>query len=547
MYSKISKCAIFLGFLVLFLNLESRGEYIGTQKQDSNSNCACTCPYVGTANDVRGINSLSDFNSRSNNVPGTNDVPPNTVPVNNDVEVNPIPVNNDVPTNPIPVNNDVPANPIPVNNDVPANPVAVNNDVPVNPVAVNNDVPANTVPVNNNVPPNTVPVNSDVAVNPVIPQSDVGKNDQMTLEATQLLQEMATFSKVFLASNIKDNLEASSPAGLYLALGRFIHLAQIGSPSYQELKEDWKINPDKTSPQRLAAFDTYLGNNQINSVNLFYQPLSYKDKSPELTKALSASNTIFVHNQGDLNMIVNEKTKGGIKEVKLPTDIENTQVLYNILSFKFIWYINFVREEELSDFVVNRGERLKVSYMSTLENFVTTATNDYKAAKLDFIKDPNAINKEPLEDFSAYLVRLKSGKPLHEIWEEVHQKLSQEEKIKIRIKLPAFRTEQETEFESTMFPKLLQERNNDFPIIAKAASTDSLKIKMKQKTFVCVDEKGSVGGGVTSVHGGNFAAGPRTLEFNEAFYYIIAGNKVATPLFVSYVTKGMTDLKESCT
>ncbi|KAJ1503018.1 hypothetical protein HMI55_002646, partial [Coelomomyces lativittatus] len=369
----------------------------------------------------------------------------------------------------------------------------------------------------------------------------------MTLEATQLLQEMATFSKVFLASNIKDNLEASSPAGLYLALGRFIHLAQIGSPSYQELKEDWKINPDKTSPQRLAAFDTYLGNNQINSVNLFYQPLSYKDKSPELTKALSASNTIFVHNQGDLNMIVNEKTKGGIKEVKLPTDIENTQVLYNILSFKFIWYINFVREEELSDFVVNRGERLKVSYMSTLENFVTTATNDYKAAKLDFIKDPNAINKEPLEDFSAYLVRLKSGKPLHEIWEEVHQKLSQEEKIKIRIKLPAFRTEQETEFESTMFPKLLQERNNDFPIIAKAASTDSLKIKMKQKTFVCVDEKGSVGGGVTSVHGGNFAAGPRTLEFNEAFYYIIAGNKVATPLFVSYVTKGMTDLKESCT
>ncbi|KAJ1505400.1 hypothetical protein HMI54_015843 [Coelomomyces lativittatus] len=376
------------------------------------------------------------------------------------------------------------------------------------------------------------------------------REDGVTVTPELLLEEMASLSKVLLSSEIKDNLVATSPAGLYLALGRFIDLAYEDSDSYKELTEKWKINPEKSSPRNLAAFDTYLKNNHINSVSVFYQPLRFKRNSRLLQTTLSTSGTSIVYSQKDLNAIVKFKTQGGITEVTLPEDIDNTQVLYNILNFKFGWYVKFIREEELSDFYVRDGEKQRVSYMSEVGNFASASTNDYMAVKLDFIKDPKAVRQggkksERLEDFSGYLVYSKQGKPLDEIWEEVHQSLSQNPALKTEVRLPAFRTRKETEFGSNLFPSLLRSKNPDFPFLSQAANAPFLKIRIKQDIFICVDENGSLGGGVTSTAGIETSL-PSKLEFNKPFYYLIAGNKVATPLFVSYVTEGMTNVNDKC-
>ncbi|KAJ1500968.1 hypothetical protein HMI54_012086 [Coelomomyces lativittatus] len=375
-----------------------------------------------------------------------------------------------------------------------------------------------------------------------------GQGDgKVTVTPETFLEEMASFSKVLLSSELKEHLIALSPAGLFLALGRFIDLTHAGTPSYTELTQKWKLNPEKTTPQNLAFFDTYLGQNHINSVSLFYQPPKYKQNSDQLVEKLRASGTHMVYSQEELNAQVNQKTQGGIKEVKLPSDSENIQVLYNILNFKFGWYETFNRDYKLDDFFVENNKKIRVSYMFREGEYVFIDRDEYKAVKLDFLNDATpGGKKERLKDFSAYVVRSKNGKGLDEIWEEVHQTLSHTGRQEARVQLPTFRTEQDVEISSTLFPQLLRTPNTDFPLIAKAANAASLEIKIKQKTFVCADEKGSLGGGVTAIINANFGSGPANLNFKRPFFYIIAGNKVATPLFVSYVTDGMRSVDDKC-
>ncbi|KAJ1500127.1 hypothetical protein HMI54_015842 [Coelomomyces lativittatus] len=377
------------------------------------------------------------------------------------------------------------------------------------------------------------------------------REDGVTVTPELLLEEMASLSKVFLSSEIKNNLVATSPAGLYLALGRFIDLTNEDTDSYIELTGKWKLNPEKSSPRNLAAFDMYLEKNHIHSVSLLYQSPALKGESLELRNVLSESNTIFVSSQNELNAKVNEKTQGGIKEVALPA--LTNQVLFNILHFKFGWYIKFNREEELSDFYVAGGGKKQLSYASVNGIFVTAgrdSNDDYIAVKLDFVKESatgrqEVSESERLEDFSAYLVLSKRGKPLDEIWEHAHRTLSRTKAGESVVRFPAFRTGQHMEFSSSMFPSLLRPQNTDFPIFAQAEGKDSLDLKIYQQTLICVDENGSLGGGVTAISSPNQSFPPH-LEFNQPFYYIIAANKVATPLFVSYVTDGMTNVNDKC-
>ncbi|KAJ1505401.1 hypothetical protein HMI54_015844 [Coelomomyces lativittatus] len=107
------------------------------------------------------------------------------------------------------------------------------------------------------------------------------------------------------------------------------------------------------------------------------------------------------------------------------------------------------------------------------------------AAILDFVKDPKAENKERLEDFSEYLVLSKDEKTLDEIWDEVHQKLSQTQPNRISLKFPAFRTRQETVVSYLQFPNLLRTQNTDSPILLQPASSASQEIKLK-KNNICL-------------------------------------------------------------
>ncbi|KAJ1504149.1 hypothetical protein HMI54_007372 [Coelomomyces lativittatus] len=211
------------------------------------------------------------------------------------------------------------------------------------------------------------------------------------------------------------------------------------------------------------------------------------------------------------------------------------------------------REKDVSNFFFSKREKKLLSYLSVVGKFVTTNPEDdeeYMAAKLDFVKEPRSgkekvSESDRLEDFSAYLVRSNKRKPLNEIWEHVHQTLSKAPAVERTISFPPFRAGKHTEFPSTMFPSLLRPQNTDFPVFAQGGGKDSLDIKLFQHTLICVDENGSLGGGMTPVDDG----GDRFisyLNFNSPFYFIIAGNKVSTPLFISYVEDGMTDVNDKC-
>ncbi|KAJ1505402.1 hypothetical protein HMI54_015845 [Coelomomyces lativittatus] len=81
----------------------------------------------------------------------------------------------------------------------------------------------------------------------------------------------------------------TSPVGWYLALGLFIDLTNKDTKSYEVLAIKWTLNPQKTTPENLAAFDMYLANSYFYSFSLFYQPPSYKKNSDTLKEVLNAA------------------------------------------------------------------------------------------------------------------------------------------------------------------------------------------------------------------------------------------------------------------
>ncbi|KAJ1503545.1 hypothetical protein HMI54_007987 [Coelomomyces lativittatus] len=369
------------------------------------------------------------------------------------------------------------------------------------------------------------------------------ETNQVFLEPTEFLEEMKQFSTLYLSSAIKDIFTATSPLGLYLLLGRFVHIPKMGSSSYKELTERWKFNPEKVLPKTLAAFDKYLETNQIQSVNLLYHPKRFCHPSPKLQKLLDDSNMNLFHHKIEVADKIREVTQGNIKEYDFNSNIE---LLLNVLYLNLGWYIGFYRNWELSKFHINDNEYLDVSYMEVTEKFSFIDNPEYKAVKLDFVKDPKAETKERLEDFSAYLVTSKNGKQINEIWEEAHELLSRKKREEAHVKLPAFRTEQEIKFGVDMFPALLKPRNKDFPDLCGGAK--GIDLTVKQKVFICADEKGSIAGAVTGIHSVRWSMriDPPSFVFDKPFYYLIAGTKVSTPLFVSYVKHGMTEINEGC-
>ena len=240
----------------------------------------------------------------------------------------------------------------------------------------------------------------------------------------------------------------------------------------------------------------------------------------------------------DLNLWVEEKTDGMIKDMvgELPSD--TVLCLVNALAFDAEWehiYYDFQVKEDV--FTQEDGTRQEGEFMYSDEEYYWEdefATGVMKYYEGDVYAFVGLLPKEgvTLEQYVASL----SG-------ESVHAMLTGFQNAEVSTKLPKFRAETTAD----LIPVLQRMGMKDIfdPALADlsamgSTSTGMLYInQVLHKTFINVDEKGTQAGAATMVAAGDGAEAPhevKQVHLDRPFLYMIVDTRKNLPLFIGTMT-----------
>ncbi|KAJ1501606.1 hypothetical protein HMI55_003308 [Coelomomyces lativittatus] len=325
---------------------------------------------------------------------------------------------------------------------------------------------------------------------------------------------------------LRTGFKAITPFGLYAALGVFKQIATENSASARELGSLVNVKPNI-----FQGINKYLETLNVNSVNIVYDPpqrtLPLESKASDV---FHLAGTSVFHSSEQINAFVDKSTKGLVKKL----EVEDPRNLYffNVLTLKFNWERPFQREQSPKRFMNQNGIRfitvddLKTKYLQQ---------NEYTAVQLYFGKE--SINKgeaDRVPGVHSYMIQVKNGARLtSDILSRVHTQLLNAEEGSVTFTMPSYKLDEEIKFDKTQFPALLADENKDFSSLG-----DVKKIKMKQKTTICVDENGASATGITTVETILRSFGlSEEIVFNTAFYHVIVEAESGAPLFIGHVTE----------
>lgn len=239
-----------------------------------------------------------------------------------------------------------------------------------------------------------------------------------------------------------------------------------------------------------------------------------------------------------INDWVEKATNGKIdKMVDAPLDDDLVAMLLNAIYFKGDWTYPFDKKNtDDKTFYLDNGSEIEVPFMKLQEKLAYTATSEYQAIQLPYA-DGEMSMTVILPNEGVGLVefqsKLSSGK-----WEEMQSGMNS---MRGTILLPKFKMEYETELndalealgmtgafeEGANFSKMIEE---DAPLFIS---------KVKQKTFIDVNEEGTEAAAVTGVMVSETSApadDPFVMEVNRPFFFAITDNETGAILFMGFIS-----------
>ena len=113
----------------------------------------------------------------------------------------------------------------------------------------------------------------------------------------------------------------------------------------------------------------------------------------------------------------------------------------------------------------------------------------------------------------------------------------------VKATMPKFSYEYESSLNDALkklgMNSAFDESKADFSKMGKSSNGNIFISEVKHKTFICVDERGTKAGAVTSVAMDNGAADPMSMhsvKLDRPFVYMIIDNDTNLPLFIGAVT-----------
>lgn len=239
-----------------------------------------------------------------------------------------------------------------------------------------------------------------------------------------------------------------------------------------------------------------------------------------------------------INDWVEKATNGKInKMVDAPLDDDLVAMLLNAIYFKGDWTYPFDKKNtDDKTFYLDNGSEIEVPFMKLQENLAYTATSEYEAIQLPYANG----------EMSMTIVLPNEGVGLDEFqstlsserWEEIQSGMYS---TRGTILLPKFKMSYETELndaletlgmtsafeEGANFSKMIEE---DAPLFIS---------KVKQKTFIDVNEEGTEAAAVTGVQMDDTSApadDPFVMDVNRPFFFAITDNETGAILFMGFIS-----------
>lgn len=382
---------------------------------------------------------------------------------------------------------------------------------------------------------------------------DSSSKDPVEITLTRNEQEMVKAGNDFsfnlyrqiAAGNQKNML--ISPLSASQALGMVIN--GVDSQTLEEMKT-------------ALGFKSYT----VEDVNKFYEKLIHglltTDPSTELTLAhsiwIDQKSTVFDSfiriNQATfdaeitrldfmdpssvdkINQWCEDKTNNRIKKMIAQLAPDDYMILINALFFKGEWVTKFEKEETFkTNFTNGNSSTSKVDMMAYTNQTAYFDNLDVQIAELPYG------NKA----FSMVILLPKENASIQQIeelltaeqWDEWMQQLQNNSLLDVR--LPKFKLEYERELNDDLKALGIQEAFSSWGNFSKM-SPDNLYIgKVKQKTFIEVDEEGTEAAAVTTVGIAitSLPDTPQAIDFyvNRPFIYVIKEKSTNSILFIGKI------------
>ena len=224
------------------------------------------------------------------------------------------------------------------------------------------------------------------------------------------------------------------------------------------------------------------------------------------------------------------------KMVDGPLDENFVAMLLNAIYFKGDWKFPFDKKvTENREFRLMNGTEKEVPFMKLQEELPYMANNEFQAVKLPYengemsmtIVLPN--EQKSFDEFQAMLSAEK--------WEALQ---SDFKSMRGTLLLPKFKMEYETELNDALKSLGMASAFTDFADFSKMVEGDAslLISKVKQKTYIDVNEEGTEAAAVTSVQMEATSAPvdtPFEMEANRPFFLMITDDETGIVLFIGFV------------
>lgn len=234
-----------------------------------------------------------------------------------------------------------------------------------------------------------------------------------------------------------------------------------------------------------------------------------------------------------INNWVNNKTNGKIPSIVDNIDPYDVMFLINATYFKGDWKSKFNTAKTKNEpFTLQNGEVKQVPTMSQTTSMGYLANDLFTAVELPYGRG----------NFSMILMLPDKGKTVKDVenalnqtnWQQWTNDLNNESEIYIN--LPKFEFKFEKNLNDMLSGMGLGVAFSDSANFSKINPTDSLYIsKVKQKTYIKVDEEGTEAAAVTSVTVGTTAVMPTSVSYNRPFLFAIREKYTNAILFIGRV------------
>ncbi|WP_432363488.1 serpin family protein [Sporosarcina sp. UB5] len=238
-----------------------------------------------------------------------------------------------------------------------------------------------------------------------------------------------------------------------------------------------------------------------------------------------------------INEWVKKSTNGKIdKMVDGPLDDDLVAMLLNAIYFKGDWQYPFDKKNtENRAFQLADGTETLVPFMKLEEKLSYMANSELQAINLPYANSEMSMTiilPNEQKSFKEFQNSLSAEK-----WAELH---SDFKSMRGTLLLPKFKMEYETELNGALETLGMASAFTDFANFSKMVEGDkSLFIsKVKQKTYIDVNEEGTEAAAVTSVQMDTASApvdDPFIMEVNRPFFFAITDDETGVVLFMGFV------------